>query len=227
MKPRWACWQNIIMVRQLKELKKKPVKEGEGKNWSRQWFSHFVVSDCEPVDCSTLGFPLLHCLLKFAQTHVHWVGDAIQSSHPLLPASPALNLSQHQGLFQWVGSSPQVSKGLELQLQHQCFFFFPYTLSYHRLKQNNTTCCRFTQKRCFHSAFSWRLSGSSATASVLPMNIQDWFPLGFTGLILLSKGLWRIFSSTTVWKHQFCGAQPSLWSNSHIRTWLLEKHSFH
>ena len=124
MKPRWACWQNIIMVRQLKELKKKPVKEGEGKNWSRQWFSHFVVSDCEPVDCSTLGFPLLHCLLKFAQTHVHWVGDAIQSSHPLLPASPALNLSQHQGLFQWVGSSLQVSKGLELQLQHQCFFFF-------------------------------------------------------------------------------------------------------
>ena len=107
------------------------------------------------------------------------------------------------------------------------FFFFSYTLSHHRLKQNNTTCCRFTQKRCFHSALSWRLSGSLATASVLPMNIQDWFPLGFTGLILLSKGLWRIFSSTTVWKHQFCGAQPSLWSNSHISTWLLEKHSFH
>ena len=124
MKPRWACWQNIIMVRQLKELKKKPVKEGEGKNWSRQLFSHFVVSDCEPVDCSTLGFPVLHCLLEFAQTHVHWVGDAIESSHPLLPTSPALNLSQHQGLFQWVGSSHQVAKGLELQLQHQCFFFF-------------------------------------------------------------------------------------------------------
>ena len=68
---------------------------------------------------------------------------------------------------------------------------------------------------------------ASASASVLPMNIQDWFPLGFTGLILLSKRLWRVFSSTTVWKHQFYGAQPSLWSNSHIRTWLLEKHSFH
>ena len=69
--------------------------------------------------------------------------------------------------------------------------------------------------------------GASASASVLPLSIQDWFPLGFTGLILLSKRLWRVFSSTTVWKHQFYGAQPSLWSNSHIRTWLLEKHSFH
>ena len=55
------------------------------------------------MDCSTPGFPVLHYLPKFAQTHVHWVGDAIQPSHPLLPPSPALNLSQHQGLFQWVG----------------------------------------------------------------------------------------------------------------------------
>ena len=62
-----------------------------------------------------------------------------------------------------------------------------------------------------------------ASASVLPMNIQGWFPLGGTGLILLSKGLSRVFSNTTVQKHQFFGAQPSLWSNSHIHTWLLEK----
>ena len=56
------------------------------------------------------------------------------------------------------------------------------------------------------------------------MNIKGWFPLGLTGLIsLLSKGLSRVFSSTTVWKHQFCGAQPSLWSNSQIHTWLPEK----
>ena len=55
------------------------------------------------MDCSMPGFPVLHYLLKFAHTHVHWVGDAIQQSHPLLPPSPALNLSQHQGLFQWVG----------------------------------------------------------------------------------------------------------------------------
>ena len=63
-----------------------------------------------------------------------------------------------------------------------------------------------------------------ASASVLPMNIYGWFPLGLTDLIsLLSKGLSRVFSSTTVWKHQFFGAQPSLRSSSHIRTWLLAK----
>ena len=66
--------------------------------------------------------------------------------------------------------------------------------------------------------------GPSALASVLPMNIQDWFPLGLTGLISLqSKGLSRVFFNTTVQKHQFFGAQPSLWSNSQIHTCLLEK----
>ena len=65
--------------------------------------------------------------------------------------------------------------------------------------------------------------GVSASASVLSMNIQGWFPLELTGLILQSKGLSRIFPSTTFQKHQFFSAQPSLWSNSHICTWLLEK----
>ena len=66
---------------------------------------------CDPVDCSTRGFPVLPYLPEFAQTHVHRVGDAIQPSHPLSPPSPpAFNLSQHQGLFQWVGSSHQVAK---------------------------------------------------------------------------------------------------------------------
>ena len=66
--------------------------------------------------------------------------------------------------------------------------------------------------------------GASASTSVLPMNIQGWFPLGLTGLIsLLSTGLSKAFSSTTVQKHQFFSAQPSLWYNSHILTWLLEK----
>ena len=71
---------------------------------------------------------------------------------------------------------------------------------------------------------SGQRTGASASASVLPLNIQGWFPLGLTGLIsLLSKGLSRVFCSTTVWKHHFFGAQPSLWSRSHIPTWLLEK----
>ena len=76
---------------------------------------------CDPMNCSTPGFPVLHCLLELAQTHVCWVGDAIQPSHPLSsPSPPALNLSQHQGLFQWVSSSHQVAKVLEL-FQHQSF----------------------------------------------------------------------------------------------------------
>ena len=65
--------------------------------------------------------------------------------------------------------------------------------------------------------------GVSASASVLPMNIQDWFPLGWTGLILQSRRFSRVSSSTTIQKHQFFGAQLSLWSSSHIHTWLLEK----
>ena len=69
--------------------------------------------------------------------------------------------------------------------------------------------------------------GVSASESVLLMNIQNWFPLGWTGWIsLLSKGLSRVFSNTIVQKHQFFGAQPSLWSNFHIHTWLLEKLAF-
>ena len=129
-------------------------------------------------DLAAAGFPVLHYLTEFAQTHIHWVSDAIQPSHPLSSPSPAFNLSQHQGLFQWVSSSNQVAKSI----------------------------------------------GSSASASVLPMNIQGLFPLRLTGLIsLLSKGLSSIFSSTTVQKHQFFGAQLSLWFNSHIHTWLREK----
>ena len=66
--------------------------------------------------------------------------------------------------------------------------------------------------------------GASALASVLPMIIQGWFHLGLTGLIfMLSKGLSRVFSNTTIWEHQFFGTQPSLWSNSHVHTWLLGK----
>ena len=78
---------------------------------------------CSPMDCSTPGSSLFHCLLEFVQTHVYWVSDAIQPSHPLLPTSFSLNLSQHQGLFQWVSSSHQVAKILELQLQHQSFIW--------------------------------------------------------------------------------------------------------
>ena len=77
---------------------------------------------CDPMDCSTPGFPVFDCLPELVQTHVCQVGDAIQPSHPLSSPSPcAFSLSQHQGLFQWVSSLHQVAKILELQLQHQSF----------------------------------------------------------------------------------------------------------
>ena len=121
---------------------------------------------CDPMNHSTPGLPIHHQLLESTQTHVHWVNDAIQPSHPLSSLSPpALNLSQHQGLFKWLSSSHQVAKVL----------------------------------------------GFSASTSVLPMNTQDQSPLGWTGWISLqSKGLSRVFSNTTVQRHQFFGSQLSL-----------------
>ena len=77
---------------------------------------------CNLMDCTTPGFSVPHCLPNFPQTHVHWFNDAIQPSHPLSPPSPPVfSLSQHQGLFQWVGSSHHVARVLELQLQHHHF----------------------------------------------------------------------------------------------------------
>ena len=76
---------------------------------------------CNPMECSTPGLPVHHQLPELTQTHVHWVDDAIQPSHPLSSPSPAFNLYQHQGLFKWVSSFQQVAKVLEFQLQHQSF----------------------------------------------------------------------------------------------------------
>ena len=124
---------------------------------------------------------LLPYLPEFARVHVHWVNDAIQPSHPLLPPPP-------------FSSCPQ----------------------------SFTTSESFKMSQLFVSGS--QNIGASASVSVLPMNIKDWFPSGWTGLIsLLSKGPSRAFSSTTIWKHQFFIAQSSLWSSSHIHTWLLEK----
>ena len=77
---------------------------------------------CDPMDCSMPGFLVHHQLPELTQTHLHWVTDTIQPSHPLTsPSPPAISLSQHQGLFQWVSSSHQVPKVLEFQLQQQSF----------------------------------------------------------------------------------------------------------
>ena len=96
-----------------------------GQTFSKVEFgsvSQLCPTYCDPMDCSTPGFPVHHQLSEVTQTHVHWVGDAIQPSHPLSsPSPPAFNLSQHQGLFRWVSSSHQVARVLEFQLQYQSF----------------------------------------------------------------------------------------------------------
>ena len=80
------------------------------------------LSLCDPMDCSTPGFPVPHHLPKFAQVHVHCISDGFQTSYPVMPSSPsAFNLSKHQGLFQWVSSLHQMTKILEFKLQHQSF----------------------------------------------------------------------------------------------------------
>ena len=98
--------------------------------WSVQFSSvaQSCLTLCDPMDCSTPGLPVHHHLPEPTQTHVHWAGDAIQPSHPLSSPSPTtFNLSQHQGLLKWVGSSHQVAKVLEFQLQYQSFQWRPRT----------------------------------------------------------------------------------------------------
>ena len=83
---------------------------------------------CGPMNRNTPGLPVHHQLPEFSQTHLHWVGDTIQPSHPLSsPSPPALNLSQHQGLFKWVSSLRRVAQVLAFQLQHQSFQWTPRT----------------------------------------------------------------------------------------------------
>ena len=110
-----------------------------GHDWAANTFTFTLLNQfnsvaqscptlCDPMNCTTPGLPVHHQLPESTQTHVHGVGDAIQPSHPLLsPSPPAPNPSQHQGLFQWVNSSHEVTKVLEFQLQHQSFQWTPRT----------------------------------------------------------------------------------------------------
>ena len=131
---------------------------------------------CDPMNCSTPGFPVLHHLPELAQTC-----PLSRLCHPIVSSS-VVHFSSYLLSFPASGSFP----------------------------------------------VSWLFaSGGQSTvalalASVLPMNIHGWFPLGWTGWISL-QSLSEVFSSTAVWKHQFFGAQPSLWSSSHIHTWPLGK----
>ena len=180
---------------------------------------------CNPMNCSMPGFAVHHQLPEFSQTHVHWViSNAIQPSHPLSPTSLlALSLSQHQGFFQWAGSLHHVAKILELQHQSFQLIFRVHFLYDWRRKLQPTPVFlpgeSHGQRRTW-----WAIVHGITKSRTWLSDFHSLTPSRLTGLIsLLSKGLSRFFSSTTIWKYQFFGAQPSLWSNSLIHTWLLEK----
>ena len=134
--PLHGSWVQSL-VRELRSYMQLGAAETKQNKKRKQWspILYFVLESvqfssvtqlyltlCDPMDYSTLGLPVHHQFLEFTQTDVHWVSDAIQPSHPLSsPYPPAFNLSQHQGLFQWVGSLHQVARGLKHQLQHQSF----------------------------------------------------------------------------------------------------------
>ena len=129
------CSANLVIYNNIDELRGSiyGVMLGEISHIEKQILYYFTYcfccsvtkscpTLCDPIDCSTPGLPVHHQHPEFTQTHVHWVSDAIQPSHPLSSSSPpTFNLSQHQGLFQWVGSSYQVAKVLGLQLPHESF----------------------------------------------------------------------------------------------------------
>ena len=113
------------------------INRGMDKKDMIQWYIQFssvaqsCLTLCDSMNCSTPGLPVHHQLWESTQSYVHWIGDAIQPSHPLSsPSPPVLNLSQHQGLFQWVSSLYQVAKILEHQLQHQSFQWYSGLISF-------------------------------------------------------------------------------------------------
>ena len=167
---------------------------------------------------STTGLPVHHQLLEFTQIHIHWVNDAIQPSHPpSSPSPPAPNPSQHQNLFQWVNSWHEVARVLDGSLASCRPRGHKESDSTEQLNWTELTIVppgvlvtwSFQMRQLFSSG--GQSVGVLASTSVLPMNTQDWSPLGWTGWISLqSKGLSRVFSNTTVQKHQSFGPQLSL-----------------
>ena len=120
-------WDKTKTYPNKQQQGKKQLSLHTGSVFSMPWILCCSVTQMSPtlkdlIDSRTPGFPVHHHLSELAQTHVHWVGDAIQPSFPLSSPSPlTFNPSQNQGLFQWVSSSHQVAKSLALQLQHQSF----------------------------------------------------------------------------------------------------------
>ena len=173
---------------------------------------------CDPMNCSTSGSPVRHYLPEFTQAHAHWVDDAIQPSHPLSSSSlPAFHFSQHQGLFQWVGSLYQVANILELQFQHQSFqgiFRVGFPLGWTgwspcspRDSQESSPAPQFES---ISSSVLSLLYGPALTsvhdywetASFICIHISSPFWTSFSFNILQRKGSETILRNFLVWNHK-------------------------
>ena len=124
----WTSWTEHANTHSCMQVNRIYFKREKSTKLSAQTLSQYssvaqsCPTLCNPIECSMLGFPVHHQLLELVQTHVLWVSDAIQPSHPLpSPSPPALNLSQHQGLFQWVSSLPSGGQSIGVSVQHQSF----------------------------------------------------------------------------------------------------------
>ena len=177
------------------------------------------------MDCSTPCFPVLHYVLDFAEIHAHWWFCLTISSSAtpfsFLPSIfPRIKVFLNQSVFtsgdQNIGASASTSVQFQFcSVAQLCPFFASPWIAACQASLSITNSWSLLKLKSIQSMIP---------ASVFPVNIQGWYPLGLTGLIsLLFRGLLWVFPSTTVWKHQFFSSQPSLRSNSHIRSWLLGK----
>ena len=169
------------------------------------------------MDCNTPGFPVLLHLSELTQTNVHWVSNAIQPSHALLSPSTAFNLSQHQCLFQWVCSLHQVTKVLKLQLQHP-FNEYSGLISF-RIDWFDILAVQGTLKSLLQHPL--HICFSRVRLCATPWTAAHQAPLS-TGFSRQEYWSGLPFPSP-IRRHQFFSAQHSLWANSQIHTWLLEK----
>ena len=187
----------------------------------------------DPTDCSAPGFPVLHCLLESTQIHVHWVGDAIQPSHPLWPPFPpafyVLSGSFPTSQLFTSGGQSIGASALASALPMNIHGWLPFSsVQFSSVAQLCPTlwtpwiAARQASLSITNSQSSLRLT---SIESVMPSShSHPLLSLGLTDLIsCYPKGLSGALSSITIWKHQFFGPQPSLWSNSYTCTWLLEK----
>ena len=195
--------------------------------WMKMWYIYTmdyycccsVTQSCptlwDPMDCSTPILPVLHHLPKFAQVHVHCIGEAIQQSHPLMSPSPsALNLSQNQELFQWVSCSHQMTKTMEIQLHHP---FNNGILLSHKKEQNNYICSNMNVPKDRHTEWSKSDKGRQTSYYLWNLKKKKLYMLYENLLNFTSHIFFFMIHFSSCWSSSFSG---SLWLLRFLRSFM-------